>query len=97
MALFRTFSIAAVCYGIICIVAVGGGTAGSVLASRLAEDTNRTILVLEAGGFPTTDENIEIPIFSDVVRNSDEFNWRYTTVPQKNACKGHVDQVNTPL
>jgi len=64
-----------------------------VLASRLAEDLNRTILVIEAGGFPTTDPDIEVPIFADVVRNSDEFNWRYTTVPQKHACKGHVDQV----
>ena len=72
---------------------VGGGTAGSVLASRLAEDANRTILVIEAGGFPTTDPNIEVPIFADIVRNSDEFNWRYTTVPQKHACKAHVDQV----
>jgi len=76
------------------IVAVGGGTAGSVLASRLAEDTNRTVLVIEAGGFPTTDPDIEVPIFADVVRNSKEFNWRYTTVPQKHACKGHIDQVN---
>jgi len=65
-----------------------------VLASRLAEDANRTILVIEAGGFPTTDPNIEVPIFADIVRNSDEFNWRYKTVPQKNACKGHVDQVH---
>jgi len=74
-------------------VAVGGGTAGSVLASRLAEDANRTILVLEAGGFPTVDSDIEVPILADIVRNSDQFNWRYTTVPQKHACKAHVDQV----
>jgi len=74
-------------------VAVGGGTAGSVLASRLAEDANRTILVLEAGGFTTVDSDIEVPILADIVRNSDQFNWRYTTVPQKHACKAHVDQV----
>jgi len=76
-------------------VAVGGGTAGSVLASRLAEDANRTILVLEAGGFPTVDSDIEVPILADIVRNSDQFNWRYTTVPQRHACKAHVDQVFT--
>jgi len=64
-----------------------------VLASRLAEDANRTILVLEAGGFPTVDSDIEVPILADFVRNSDQFNWRYTTVPQRHACKAHVDQV----
>jgi len=63
------------------------------LASRLAEDANRTILVLEAGGFPTVESDIEVPILADIVRNSDQFNWRYSTVPQKHACKAHVDQV----
>lgn len=73
-------------------IIVGGGTSGAVFASRLAEEEDKTILLLEAGGDPSNEPNIHIPIFADSVRGT-EFDWQYRTVPQKDACKGHIDGV----
>jgi len=73
---------------------VGAGTSGAVFASRLTEDEGRSVLLLEAGGDPFDDQNVNIPILADSVRGT-EFDWNYRTVPQKHACLGHVNNVRT--
>ena len=62
-------------------VIVGGGAAGSVLASRLSAHPGRTVVLLEAGGWDRQKE-IAIPAaFSKLFRT--DFDWAYTTVPQR--------------
>ena len=74
------------------MILVGGGTTGGVIASRLAEEKGKSILLIEAGGNPESNPDIDIPIFTDKVRGS-EWDWSYKTVPQKTACMSHVDKV----
>lgn len=71
-------------------IIVGAGTSGAVFASRLSEDEGRSILLLEAGGDPYNEQNINIPIMADNVRGT-EYDWQYKTTPQKFSCFGHVD------
>lgn len=55
-------------------VVVGSGSAGAVVAARLAEDTDRTVLLLEAG---PKDKNlfIQMPAAFGFPLMSDKFNW----------------------
>ncbi|OCH89264.1 hypothetical protein OBBRIDRAFT_732948, partial [Obba rivulosa] len=68
-------------------VIVGGGTSGLVLASRLSEDSNTTVLVLEAGDTgDAVSSSIDIPgnaYYSSLLGSS--YDWAYTTVPQASA------------
>ncbi|XP_069125465.1 glucose dehydrogenase [FAD, quinone]-like isoform X2 [Argopecten irradians] len=72
-------------------VIVGAGTAGSVLASRLTEDSNVKVLLLEAGGEETRDPNLHVPLLSSLQKNPD-FEWMYYTVPQKYVAMGMNDR-----
>lgn len=62
-------------------VIVGAGTAGCVLAGRLAEDSATRICLIEAGG---SDRHpfISIPAMVAPAIASKRLNWRFETVPQ---------------
>ncbi|XP_014258608.1 glucose dehydrogenase [FAD, quinone]-like [Cimex lectularius] len=64
-------------------VIVGGGSAGCVLANRLTENPNFTVLLLEVG----PDENFisDTPLFAYSLWRT-KIDWNYTTTPQRRAC-----------
>lgn len=64
-------------------IIVGAGSAGSALASRLSDDTNTTVLLLEAGG---SDRSlwIQVPIGYGKIFHDARVNWKYTTEPDPN-------------
>lgn len=64
-------------------IIVGGGTAGSVLASRLSEVPEWKILLLEAGEKDT--EATRVPRNWEQLKSTD-YNWQYTTTPQNYSC-----------
>lgn len=62
-------------------VVVGGGTAGSVLASRLSEDPNASILLIEAGNSHEKESFTRIPLaWPEILKSS--IDWNYQTVNQ---------------
>ncbi|KAH6904166.1 aryl alcohol oxidase [Coprinopsis sp. MPI-PUGE-AT-0042] len=62
-------------------VVVGGGTAGSVIASRLSEDPSFNVLLIEAGPNNAGHLELAVPGFTARLPGS-EFDWGYTSVPQ---------------
>ena len=63
-------------------VVVGGGSAGSVVASRLSEDPGVTVALLEAGP-EQTDLRLAVPAMLGEVLGSKVACWDYATVPQE--------------
>ncbi|KAK0243484.1 pyranose dehydrogenase [Armillaria nabsnona] len=62
-------------------IIVGGGTAGNVLANRLTEDLNTSVLVLEAGKSTADVFLLQVPFFSSRVRGT-SLDWNFTTPKQ---------------
>lgn len=61
-------------------IVIGAGAGGAVVANRLSENPDSTVLLLEAGQ-PTIPENVRIPAAWPTLLGSD-VDWAYFTVPQ---------------
>jgi choline dehydrogenase-like flavoprotein len=62
-------------------VIVGGGTAGLVLALRLSENPNTSVIVLEAGKDLIQDPRVQIPALWTTLMGTDA-DWQFQTAPQ---------------
>lgn len=63
-------------------VVVGGGTAGLVVASRLSEDPQACVLVLEAGPDNSSDPLILTPGLVGGQYGNDKYDWNFTSTAQ---------------
>ena len=66
-------------------IVVGSGSAGAVVANRLSEVSDWSVLLLEAGGDPPLSSEIP-PIFHSLQET--ESDWKYVTEPQEHGCLG---------
>ncbi|CAH1393769.1 unnamed protein product [Nezara viridula] len=70
-------------------IVIGGGSAGSVVSSRLSENKEWSVLLLEAGG----QESIltDVPVLSLYLHGS-RYDWKYKTEPQDSACQAMINK-----
>lgn len=62
------------------VIVIGGGSAGSAAAGRLAEDGSRSVCLIEAGG---SNDNFRVKTPGLMPFIPETSNYRYETVPQK--------------
>ena len=71
-------------------IIVGAGSAGCVLANRLTEDKDTTVLLLEAGG---SDRSlfVRMPTALSTPLNMSRFNWGYESAPEPHLDERRMD------
>jgi choline dehydrogenase-like flavoprotein len=69
---------------------VGAGTAGCILAARLSEDPERTVLLLESG--PEFGWLASVPLAAPILQNTVS-DWAFRSVPQQASQLGLKNKV----
>ncbi|MCO5396697.1 choline dehydrogenase [Ralstonia soli] len=71
-------------------IVIGAGSSGCVVASRLSEDRDATVLLVEAGPEDKS-WTIDMPLAVESLVSGREFNWQYVSEPEKHLAGRQVD------